>query len=240
MKTVLSILPYSATFVYMGLDEIRSVRLNVDGKPLEGRLSVPERPVGVVPFVTGVSGAQYATLENSLAAKMQDARLATYVMDIISPAESSDRSVRGDVERLRQRLDIQMEWLQSQDAVADLPTVLCGIGTGAAAAVEHVLRNHCSVEGLCFVNGRLDIVQSDLSELVVPLSFFVDTAHEHLHEDNRTAYTQAGVDSQHKHLVHSVDCDALCLAAHWAQSRVTGTDPSVFEEGQVDSGHSAY
>lgn len=240
MKTVLPIFPFGTTFVRMVLDEIRSVRLYVDGKPLEGRLTVPERPVGVVPFVTGVSGAQYATLEKSLAAKMQDARLATYVMDVISPAESSDRSARGDIERLRQRLDRQMEWLESQDAVADLPTVLCGVGTGAAPAVEYVLRNHCDVVGICFVNGRLDMVKSDLSELVVPLSFFVDTAHEYLHEDNRTAYTQSGVDCQHKHLVHSVDCDAFCLAAHWVESRVTGTDPPVFEEGQVDSGHSAF
>jgi hypothetical protein len=224
----------------MAIDEQRSVRLNVDGKPLEGRLSVPKRPVGVVPFVTGVAGARYATLEQSLAARMQDVRLATYVMDLISPAESDDRSVRVDVERLRQRLDIQMEWLHDQDPIADLPTAFCGVGTGAAVAVEHVLTNHCTVEGLCFVNGRLDIVESNISELTVPLSFFVDTAHEYLYEDNQTAYEQSGVDPQRKQLVHGADRDALSFVAHWVESQVTGTDHPSFEDGQVDSGHSAF
>jgi hypothetical protein len=223
----------------MDIEETRSVRLNVDGKQLEGRLTVPKRPVGVVPFVTGVAGAQYATLEKSLAARMQDDGLATYVMDLNTPSESADRLARSDVGRLCHRLDRQMEWLQNQDAVADLPTALCGVGTGAAVAVEHVLTTDRNVEGLGFVNGRLDIVESDVSELTVPLSLFVDTEHEYLYEDNQTVYEQSGVEPQHKQLIHSVDRDALCLVAHWVESQVSGTDPPSCEEGQVSSGHSA-
>lgn len=236
---MLSVLPRSAIYEAMKSDKTRSVRLNAGGKPLEGRLCVPERPVGMVLFATGTAGARHASLERSLAARMHDVRLATYVMDLVSPDESTDRSVRSDIEHLCQRIGIQMEWLREQSVVTDLPTVFCGSDTGAAATAEHVLTTQCDIEGLCFFNGRLDLVESDLSGLTLPLLFFVDTAHEYLLGTNRTACEQAGVGSQHKDFVHSVESDAAPLVAHWVNAQVTETRSSALETEQTDGRHGA-
>ena len=224
----------------MKITERRSVRLSVDGKPLEGRLTLPERPLGVALFVTGTAGARHVSFAESLAERMHDFQFATYVMDLISPVESDDRSIRVDVEQLCKRLDIQCDWLRTQDAVSDVPIVLCGLDTGAAVAAEYVPRAQCEPAGLAFLNGRLDLAEGNLSGLNLPLLFFVDRAHRYLLEVNRSAYEHAPVGQQQKSLLHDVDSDAVSLVTHWARSQVTDTETRLTDEERTDSRHGAF
>jgi dienelactone hydrolase len=224
----------------MKITERRSVHLNVDGKPLEGRLTVPKRPLGVALFATGTAGARHVSFAKSLAERMRDVRMATYVMDLVSPVESSDRSARSDVERLCKRLDMQCDWLRDQDAVADVPMVLCGMDTGAAVAAEYVPRMRCEPVGVAFLNGRLDLADSGLSGLSLPLLFFVDTAHKYLLDANRSAYEQAAADHQQKSLLHDVDKDAVSLVTHWALSQVADAGANLPEDERMDSCHEAF
>jgi dienelactone hydrolase len=224
----------------MKITERRSVRLNADGKPLEGRLTVPKRPLGVALFATGTAGARHVSFAKSLADRMHDFRLATYVMDLVSPVESDDRSVRSDIELLCNRLDMQCNWLQEQDSIKSLPIVICGLDTGAAVAAEYLSTAQCDPAGLAFLNGRLDLVDGDISGLDIPLLFFVDTAHEYLLTTNRTAYEQAAVGQQHKNLLHDVDSDAVPVVTRWARSRIADTEVSLTDEERTDSRHSAF
>jgi hypothetical protein len=171
---------------------------------------------------------------------MHDFRFATYLMDLVSPVELSDRSVRSNVARLCNRLDIQWDWLQEQDAISSLPTVVCGLDTGAAVAAEFLPSAQCDPVGLAFLNGRLDLVNSELSGLSLPLLFFVDTAHDYLREANRAAYEQAAVDRRQKRMLHDVDRDAVSLVTHWARSRIANAGGTPTDEERTDSPHGAF
>ncbi|MEF8786663.1 MAG: hypothetical protein V5A45_12075 [Haloarculaceae archaeon] len=205
----------------MDISQRRSVRLNVDGKPLEGTLTVPHQSSELVLFATGTAGAHLASLETKMVDHLHQFGLATLVMDLISPEEATERSNRLNIELLTSRLGVQFDWADNHVATADLDTILCGVGTGAAAATNYLTISGRNIDALTLLNGRVDLASVDFSGIDVPSFFFVDNSSAHLTEDNREAYRTLGVDHQHKHYLHAVNEDAVSVVARWLSSQVS-------------------
>ncbi|WP_340098052.1 hypothetical protein [Salinibaculum salinum] len=221
----------------MDISQRRSVRLTVDGKPLEGTLTVPRQPSDLVLFATGTAGAHLASLETKMVDHLHQLGLATLVVDLISPEEATERSNRLNIELLTSRLAIQFDWAANHVATADLGTILCGVGTGAAAAVNYLTSARREVGALTLLNGRVDLASVDFAGIDIPSFFFVDNSSAHLTECNREAYRALGVDHEHKHYLHAVSEDAVSVVARWLNSQVSSGTSHARALSRRDSRH---
>lgn len=66
---------------------------------------------------------------------MNQSRLATLLLDLLTPAEAPDRGKVFDIELLADRLAGATHWLQTQPEARGLPVGFFGASTGAAAAL---------------------------------------------------------------------------------------------------------
>ncbi|MFC7134820.1 MULTISPECIES: hypothetical protein [Salinibaculum] len=198
----------------------QSIHLDVEGEPVYGELVVPEDPAGLVVFAAGTSGTRYATLERRLTDALHRLGIGSVVMDLVSHRESADRATRSDVDLLTRRFAAQVDWLTDQEVTADLDLAVCGVDTGAAAAVEYLSSQSTDVAGLAVLNGRLDLVASSVPRLNHPILFFLEGTHPHLETSYRTAYDRAGVPDRRKHFLHVTNQDALSIVARWVESRL--------------------
>lgn len=211
----------------------RSLHLDIGGASLAGELVVPKDADGLAVFASGTAGARHATLETNLANRLQRLGTATAVTELVGPNESADRSVRSDTAVLRRRLEAQVDWLAEQSETDGLASIICGIDTGAAAAVDVVAGADYETSGLAVLNGRLDMAATAFEDLRQPVLFFLDDDHAHLTDVNRTAYERVSAQSHRKHFLHAVNRDALSIVARWislqfstpAGASVTGHSP---------------
>lgn len=203
--------------------QTRSVHLEVDGASMSGDFVVPVEPEGGVVFAAGTSGVRYATLETRLADRLNRIGVATLVMDLVEPAEARDRSVRSDVDTLSRRLGAQLDWFVDQPPTDGIDTGLCGVDTGAAAALDVLGTTPHDIEALATVNGRLDLAGPSISEIDSPVLFVLQESHSHLTACNRAAYRNCPVRPEERHFLRAVDDDALGVAARWLGLRLSTT-----------------
>lgn len=214
-------------FLYITMNRLRqnTIQITTDGVSLEGCLTVPNHPVGLVLFATGTADCQHASLETAVATRLHRFGFATLVMDLLSAEESSDRSNRLDIDLLTHRLELQSDWVQDEVGVAGLDTMLCGIGTGAAAAVDYLDTHPYGVAAAGLLNGRIDLARADPPDIDCPILFFVDESSSHLVDCNRTAYNSASTTSRHKHFLHAVNRDAISIVARWMRMETSEDQP---------------
>jgi putative phosphoribosyl transferase len=103
---------------------------------LPGMLDVPADAAGIVIFAQGSGSSRHAPRNRALANVLRDSRLATLLMDLLTPAEDRVYEARFDIGLLTTRLSAAVKWARIQAATAGLPVGLFGTSTGAAAALQ--------------------------------------------------------------------------------------------------------
>lgn len=204
----------------------RPIQLNTDGVQLGGRLTIPPEPVGVVLFATDVVNAPQSTLEAQLVEKLTNLGVASVLTGLLDDSESADREARSDVDLLTDRLARQVDWLDEQPRLKDLKKLLCGIGTGAAAAASLATQLRGTFAALMLLNGRVDLANDSFRELQLPLFFCIESSHPHLRDINMEVYEMAGSDTLDKHFLHGMNRDAVPIVARWLHSQASTTAPS--------------
>ena len=199
---------------------------------MRGRLNVPPSPNGVGILVSGAAQARFGTVQQSLVGLCLESGVATLVMDLQTPSESGDRTVRTDL--MADRLSAQFDWLDEQDRVADLDRVLYGLDTGAAAAVTFLATTGRSAEALALLNGRVGLVERAVRDVRLPVLFFVDERHPHLVDANLTAYRTAGTDAADRHFLHAGSAESLPTIVRWTRDRDTPVDVGSGSRGRHD------
>ena len=119
--------------------ENRSVQILSTGVRLEGTISIPDDPQGLVIFVHGSGSSHYSIRNQYVAQTLQDSGLATLLFDLLTVSEETidmrTRHLRFNVDLLAQRTAGVLEWLDLQPFAYDLRRGLFGASTGAAAAL---------------------------------------------------------------------------------------------------------
>jgi len=139
----------------------QSVAIPVVGVVLEGELVVPDSARGVVLFAHGSGSSRHSPRNRYVAGELQDAGLATVLVDLLTPAEEQvdvrTGELRFDIDRLAVRVAALTDWLQHQEATADLAVGLFGASTGAAAALVAAAARPTSVAAVVSRGGRPDL-----------------------------------------------------------------------------------
>jgi putative phosphoribosyl transferase len=135
---------------------------------LAGRLTVPAGALGVVAFAHGSGSSRHSPRNEAVAHRLQHARLATLLFDLLTPREAADRRRVFDIPLLAERLWSATEWLRTTDAIGEARIGYFGASTGAAAALAAAARGGDVVGAVVSRGGRPDLAGDALGRVRSP------------------------------------------------------------------------
>lgn len=152
--------------------ENRSVQILSAGVRLEGIISIPDDPQGLVVFVHGSGSSHYSIRNQYVAQTLQDAGLATLLFDLLTVSEETidlrTRHLRYDIELLAIRTTGVLEWLDLQPFAYGLKRGLFGASTGVAAALIAAAELPEKVDAIVSRSGRPDLAEEALTNVQTP------------------------------------------------------------------------
>ena len=115
------------------------VRVAAGRVRLAADLAIPAAAKGVVLFAHGSGSGRLSPRNRLVAAKLQQAGLATLLLDLLTTeeetAERAGGRLRFDVQLLAGRLAAALDWLATERRTGGLAVGLFGASTGAGAAL---------------------------------------------------------------------------------------------------------
>jgi putative phosphoribosyl transferase len=157
--------------------ENRDVKILSTGVRLEGFVSIPEDPQGIVLFVHGSGSSRHSPRNQFVAETLQEAGFTTLLFDLLTEEEEQvdqrTRHLRFDINLLARRIAGVLEWLKLQPFAYELKTGLFGAGTGAAAALIAAAELPENVDAVVSRGGRPDLAGEALSKVEAPTLLIV-------------------------------------------------------------------
>jgi dienelactone hydrolase len=141
------------------------VEIAVEDVRLPATLNIPEQARGVVVFAHGSGSSRHSPRNRFVARILQEWRLGTLLMDLLTPAEEAAEwesgELRFNINLLARRLTGALDWLEDQSQTAELKAGCFGASTGAAAALVAASRRQRTVAAVVSRGGRPDLASSD-------------------------------------------------------------------------------
>ena len=161
---------------------------------LEAELALPDSPVGLVLFAHGSGSSRHSPRNRYVARVLQEGRLCTLLMDLLTPAEdqidSRTAELRFNVELLSERVIAAVDWAVSHPALQGLNVGLFGASTGAAAALVAVAGRPAQVGAVVSRGGRPDLAGAALPQVRAATLLIVGGSDPTVLELNREALRQ--------------------------------------------------
>ncbi len=159
---------------------------------MKGVLRLPLQPKAVVLFAHGSGSSHLSPRNNFVAEQLLQGGLASLLIDLLSKEEDATYQNRFDIELLTERLALVIDWIKLEPQLKNLPIVLFGASTGAAAALSAAAFKHSDICAIVSRGGRPDLALAILEGVEAPTLFIVgggdfgvielnQEAFEHLH-----------------------------------------------------------
>jgi putative phosphoribosyl transferase len=188
------------------LDEIREdqlanqliretrVDLQLDDVSLEGHLAIPEEPRGIVIFAHGSGSSRHSPRNRAVARRLQEARLATLLFDLLTEgeqlADQASGRFRFDILLLARRLADTVDAVKRRWETAGMKVGLFGASTGAAAALIAAAERTDEIAAVVSRGGRPDLAGESLTQVSAPTLLIVGEMDHDVIDLNRAAYEQ--------------------------------------------------
>jgi putative phosphoribosyl transferase len=140
---------------------------------LEGMLSIPAGALGVVVFAHGSGSGRFSPRNQFVATSLQDAAVATLLIDLLEENEAADREKVFDIDLLAGRLQSATDWLMRQPDTGECPLGYFGASTGAAAALMAAALQPQHVAAVVSRGGRPDMAADYLRDVKAPTLLIV-------------------------------------------------------------------
>lgn len=157
---------------------------------LEGMLKVPPGAEGIVLFAHGSGSSRFSPRNNFVANVLHEGKLATLLIDLLSPEEDSVYQTRFDIDLLTKRLTLVIQWLKKQTETKDLSIGLFGSSTGAAAALRVAAALREKIKAVISRGGRPDLAMAVLNDVTAPTLLIVGGNDFGVIELNQQAYAK--------------------------------------------------
>jgi pimeloyl-ACP methyl ester carboxylesterase len=155
---------------------------------LAGTLDVPERVQGIVIFAHGSGSSRHSPRNAHVAGIVRDARIATLLLDLLTPEEDADPEARFDIALLTERLGDAVRFVSRRPATCSLRIGLFGASTGAASALRLAAEMPEKVRAVVSRGGRPDLAGDQMLPLVrAPTLLIVGGADRQVLALNRAA-----------------------------------------------------
>ncbi len=193
-------------------DAVPSESVNIPAGQLllEGALTSPRSPRGLVIFAHGSGSSRHSSRNRYVAGVLNASGNATLLFDLLTPQEDATAGTRFDIPLLTQRLQAALLWARRESSCRHLPIGLFGASTGAAAALSVAAAHGSEIAAVVSRGGRPDLAGPQaLSHVHTPTLLLVGGADRHVLELNRAAQAMMG---------------------HWAELVVVPDATHLFEE----------
>ncbi len=174
----------------------QEVAIAAGRRTIRGTLRRPEGATAVVVFAHGSGSGRFSPRNQYVAQVLQDAGLATLLLDLLEDDEANDRSKVFDIELLADRLQAAADWLKGRPETANLRLGYFGASTGAGAALLAAGRAPASVGAVVSRGGRPDLARDALEYVTAPTLLIVGGNDEIVLELNREAFDRLSGTSQ--------------------------------------------
>ncbi len=168
------------------------VRIPTRTAHLDGDLTLPDNPIGVVVFAHGSGSSRHSPRNRAVASQLHEAGLATLLMDLLTAEEeavdSRTRQLRFDIGLLAERLVDATVWLRGDPQTAGKSIGYFGASTGAAAALVAAADRPDAVDAIVSRGGRPDLAGEKLAEVRAPTLLIVGGRDDAVIDLNRLAY----------------------------------------------------
>jgi len=146
-----------------------------DGRvTLDGELTMPPAPAGLVVFAHGSGSSRHSVRNRHVADVLNEHGIATLLFDLLTRDEDRAPSARFDITLLAQRLHAAVAWTEQDASCRDLPLGLFGASTGAAAALQVAAEPGVNVAAVVCRGGRVDMAGRErLAALRCPVLLIV-------------------------------------------------------------------
>lgn len=151
----------------------RLVQIPAGRRRLQGTLSLPAKSRGAVLFAHGSGSGRFSPRNQFVARVLQDAGLATLLIDLLEEEEADDRENVFDIELLANRLQCAADWLAQDADTSDLRLGYFGASTGAAAALVAAARQPNKIAAVVSRGGRPDLAGDYLATVQAPTLLIV-------------------------------------------------------------------
>jgi putative phosphoribosyl transferase len=172
------------------------VRVSAGRASLEGNLSVPDRPRGVVLFAHGSGSGRHSPRNRFVAQQLTVSGLATLLIDLLTEAEEREeqdtRHLRFDIGLLAARLAGATDWLAADPRTSQLAVGYFGASTGGGAALVAAADRPEWVAAVVSRGGRPDLAGDALPRVVAPTLLIVGGDDEPVIEMNEWALARLG------------------------------------------------
>jgi dienelactone hydrolase len=169
----------------------RAVQIQTPGAGLDGDLTIPIRPKGLVLFAHGSGSSRFSPRNRFVASVLNEHGFATLLFDLLTPREEQvdQRSghLRFDIALLAARLVDAIDWAAEDPDTAALALGIFGASTGAAAAL-HAASRRPSVRSVVARGGRPDLAGKVLGRVGCPVLLIVGERDEVVVDLNRQAH----------------------------------------------------
>lgn len=165
------------------------IDVETDGVSLEGMLTIPAGATGIILFAHGSGSSRLSPRNNYVAEYLRQFRMGTLLIDLLTPHEDSNLSMRFDISLLSRRLNAACDWLQASETTAHLPIGLFGASTGAAAALQVAAMRGEGIVAVVSRGGRPDLAGHSALRMVNTPTLLIIGGHDDIViELNRQAY----------------------------------------------------
>jgi len=150
-----------------------SLKIKIGDVVLEGELTIPESPLGLIIFSHG-SGSSRFSPRNRLVAKFLNVNgFGTFLFDLLTKKEDQDHERRFNTELLSKRLEEMTRYLIKLPETKNLPFAYFGASTGAASALIAASKLQNTVKAIVSRGGRPDMATGYLQNVKAPTLLIV-------------------------------------------------------------------
>jgi pimeloyl-ACP methyl ester carboxylesterase len=154
-----------------------SAHVPIGDVTLEGTLSLPQEAAAVVLFAHGSGSGRHSPRNRHVANVLNEARLATLLIDLLTPEEEEfdlfTGELRFNIALLAHRFVVTTEWLTQYSDTRRLPIGYFGASTGAAAALVAAAQRPDDVGAVVSRSGRPDLAGTALPHVRAPTLLIV-------------------------------------------------------------------
>ncbi len=154
----------------------RELPLQLDELLLDGILSLPSEPKGLVLFAHGSGSSRLSPRNRYVAGQLNQAGIGTLLFDLLTAQEEDvdayTAELRFDIGLLADRLYRASDWARRNDEVGELALGYFGASTGAAAALQAAAKR-TDIQAIVSRGGRPDLAGPALRGVNAPTLLIV-------------------------------------------------------------------
>jgi len=158
---------------------------------LNGILTIPEEPIGIVLFAHGSGSSRFSKRNQYVSQVLNDGNIATLLFDLLTPQEEEvdqfTREHRFNISLLSARLAATTDWVAQQAITDQLAIGYFGSSTGGAAALCAAAQRAEVVRAVVSRGGRPDLADALLPEVKAPTLLIVGSQDEPVIQMNKEA-----------------------------------------------------